>query len=73
MDGAGREVAERRVHIPCGGSLFWTVGETFSAEDLAAAGPAPGLFVRDTTCRLFGFHGLRDGDRSFCLDHMFGF
>jgi hypothetical protein len=23
--------------------------------------------------RLFGFHGLVNGDKSFCLDHMFGF
>jgi hypothetical protein len=28
--------------------------------------------VRDTTCRLFGFHGLDTG-AAFSLDHMFGF
>ena len=31
------------------------------------------VIIRDTTCRLFGFHGLVNGDKSFCLDHMFGF
>jgi hypothetical protein len=30
------------------------------------------VVVRDTTCRLFGYHGLI-GDRAFSLDHMFGF
>ena len=41
--------------------------------------PAPGpgrdayIIVRDTTCRLFGYHGLLGGDGAFSLDHMFGF
>ena len=31
------------------------------------------VLIRDTTCRLFGYHGLiRDG-AAFSLDHMFGF
>ena len=29
--------------------------------------------IRDTTCRLFGYHGLMNGDSAFSLDHMFGF
>jgi hypothetical protein len=29
--------------------------------------------VRDTTCRLFGYHGLLGRDGAFSLDHMFGF
>ena len=29
--------------------------------------------VRDTTCRLFGYHGLVHPDGGFSLDHMFGF
>jgi len=29
--------------------------------------------VRDTTCRLFGYHGLIDPEGRFSLDHMFGF
>ena len=30
------------------------------------------VVVRDTTCRLFGYHGLVGTD-AFSLDHMFGF
>jgi len=32
------------------------------------------VLIRDTTCRLFGYHGViaRDGS-AFSLDHMFGF
>ena len=29
--------------------------------------------VRDTTCRLFGYHGLTNGESAFSFDHMFGF
>jgi hypothetical protein len=29
--------------------------------------------VHDTTCRLFGYHGLVNGDLAFSFDHMFGF
>ena len=29
--------------------------------------------IRDTTCRLFGYHGLLAGNGAFSLDHMFGF
>jgi hypothetical protein len=38
-----------------------------------AAGDGGYVLVRDTTCRLFGYHGLVHGDRAFSLDHMFGF
>ena len=31
------------------------------------------VVVRDQTCRLFGYHGLVDGERAFSLAHMFGF
>ena len=45
----------------------------FDAQDIAAAGDGGYILIRDTTCRLFGYHGLiRDGV-SFSLDHMFGF
>ncbi len=39
----------------------------------AKMGGAGYVIVRDTTCRLFGFHGMTNGDKNFCLDHMFGF
>ena len=68
----GAEIARREVAIPCGGSLFWRVSEMFDGSDLAAA-EAGYLRVRDPTCRLFGYHGLRSARGSFSLDHMFGF
>ncbi len=73
IDGRGEAIAHRAVAIPCNGSLFWYVDEQFTAQELAAAGPAAWVRVRDGTCRLFGFHGLQNADSSFCLDHMFGF
>jgi len=69
----GTEIAQAPLAIPCGGSRLWRAGEVFAAEDLAAAGDGGYVLIRDTTCRLFGYHGLiRDGV-SFSLDHMFGF
>ncbi|MGQ0677826.1 MAG: hypothetical protein ACT4N4_17315, partial [Rhodospirillales bacterium] len=72
-DGAGAEVAKRRVEIPCGGSLFWRASERFSAEQRGRAGERGYAVVRDATCRLFGYHGLIAADGRFSLDHMFGF
>jgi hypothetical protein len=72
-DGQARPIASRTVNIPCGGSLYWQVGEMFTAAERRAAGAGASVEIRDTTCRLFGFHGLLDGDNAFCLDHMFGF
>ena len=72
LSARGEEVARRQVKIACGGSLLWRVNETFSAEERAAAGENCYIIVRDTTCRLFGYHGLV-GARAFSLDHMFGF
>ena len=37
------------------------------------AGDGAYVVIRDTTCRLFGYHGLINGDGPFSLDHMFGF
>ena len=69
----GAEIDHREVAIPCGGSLLWSAGEVFGAEALAEAGPGASVLVRDTTCRLFGYHGLMHGRESFSFDHMFGF
>ncbi|WP_281683797.1 hypothetical protein [Thalassobaculum salexigens] len=69
----GAEIARASMAIPCGGSRLWRASEMFSAKDLQAAGDGGYVLIRDTTCRLFGYHGLiRDGV-SFSLDHMFGF
>jgi len=73
LDATGREVARRRVEIPCGGSLFWRYQETFEAAERAAAGAEAYVVIRDVTCRLFGYHGLTGAGGRFSLDHMFGF
>ncbi len=72
-DGDGNEVAEHRVEIACGGSLFWRYRDTFDRAARDAAGDNAYVMIRDTTCRLFGYHGLLGGQQSFSLDHMFGF
>jgi hypothetical protein len=85
FDGAGTEIACRDMAIPCGGSRLWYLSELFDADErraaaargapMAGSGRAGGyVMIRDTTCRLFGYHGLiaRDGS-AFSLDHMFGF
>jgi hypothetical protein len=69
----GQEVAKRSVQIPCSGSLLWRMSEMFTEEEIKSAGQYPYVIIRDTTCRLFGYHGLISGDSAFSLDHMFGF
>ena len=69
----GEEIARSHAAIPCGGSHYWRVSETFEAKALGAAGEGAYVTIRDTTCRLFGYHGLIRGEASFSLDHMFGF
>jgi hypothetical protein len=71
-DRQGAKITERKIEIPCSGSLFWKVSELFdeSALRIAAGGH---ILVRDTTCRLFGYHGLLGAGGRFSLDHMFGF
>jgi hypothetical protein len=68
----GAEIAKRQVKIACGGSLLLRISELFTADERKAAGEHGYIIVRDTTCRLFGYHGVI-GERAFCLDHMFGF
>lgn len=71
----GTEIARRQVAIACSGSFHFRVNETFTAAERAEAGSDAYVLIRDTTCRLFGYHGLiREGaDGAFSLDHMFGF
>jgi hypothetical protein len=59
--------------IPCSGSRLWSYHEVFDAARRARAGPGGYITIRDTTCRLFGYHGLVGGNGAFSLDHMFGF
>ncbi|MDB5407434.1 MAG: hypothetical protein JWL84_2346 [Rhodospirillales bacterium] len=72
-DRSGAEIARRRIAIPCSGSSFWRYHETFDTAERRAAGDGAYLVVRDTTCRLFGYHGLLGAGGAFSLDHMFGF
>lgn len=72
-DRHGAAVAESDVKIACSGSLLWRASEVFGCDALARAGDGGYVLIRDTTCRLFGYHGLVDGEQSFSLDHMFGF
>jgi len=71
----GTEVTRRQVRIACSGSLHFRVNETFTEAERAEAGAHAYVLIRDTGCRLFGYHGLvRDGaEGAFSLDHMFGF
>ena len=72
-DRDGREVARRRVAIPCSGSLFWRYREMFDGAARERAGAGAYVIIRDVTCRLFGYHGLVGENGAFSLDHMFGF
>lgn len=68
----GEEISSRAITIPVSGSLFWRVRDMFGT-DLSNAGEHPYVIVRDETCRLFGYHGVRAAGGSFSFDHMFGF
>ena len=73
MDAAGGEVGRKQIQIPCGGSRFWRYGEIFDGATREKAGENAYIVIRDTTCRLFGYHGVMGEDGAFSLDHMFGF
>ncbi|HET7884104.1 MAG TPA: hypothetical protein VFL55_24670 [Acetobacteraceae bacterium] len=72
-DGAGQVIAEERVAISCSGSTMVWPHTVFGDAALRQAGANGYVLVRDTTCRLFGYHGLMDDAGGFSLDHMFGF
>ena len=72
-DARGLEVSRKPVSIPCNGSLLWRYTETFGEDVRRDAGEHAYIIIRDMTCRLFGYHGLIQGDNGFSLDHMFGF
>ena len=72
-DAHGREIARATLAIPCSGSRLWRYREMFDDATRARAGADAYAIVRNTTCRLFGYHGLLGRDGAFSLDHMFGF
>ncbi|MBC7799518.1 MAG: hypothetical protein H7Z10_02750, partial [Gemmatimonadaceae bacterium] len=72
-DGDGHVVAEEALRIACSGSAMVWPDRVFGEALLQRAGPLGYVLIRDTTCRLFGYHGLMDDAGGFSLDHMFGF
>ncbi|HWD59576.1 MAG TPA: hypothetical protein VG308_14920 [Stellaceae bacterium] len=72
-DAGGNEIAREALAIPCSGSLLWRYHEMFDDKTRKGAGPGAYAVIRDTTCRLFGYHGLIGRDGAFSLDHMFGY
>jgi hypothetical protein len=72
-DGDGQEISRSRLAIPCSGSQLWTYHEVFDDATRARATGRAYIIIRDTTCRLFGYHGLLRCEGAFSLDHMFGF
>jgi hypothetical protein len=72
-DRAGAEVARAALAIPCSGSRLFRYRSLFDAAVRRRAGNSAYIVVRDTTCRLFGYHGLIGNGGAFSLDHMFGF
>jgi hypothetical protein len=71
--GDGTLIAEDHIAIACSGSATVWPHRLFPAPVVRRAGGNGYVLVRDTTCRLFGYHGLMDAAGGFSLDHMFGF
>jgi hypothetical protein len=71
--GNGDLLETQSIEIPCSGSASVAPSRLFRTENLRAAGQAGYMLVRDTTCRLFGFHGVFNHAGGFSFDHMFGF
>jgi hypothetical protein len=70
---AGAEVARKRIEIPCSGSRLIDVAATFDGAEVKAAAGGGYMLIRDTTCRLFGYHIFLGAGGGFAIDHMFGF
>jgi hypothetical protein len=68
----GAELARRHIAIPCSGSRLVDPAALFDAAVLQAA-KGGYIIIRDTTCRLFGYHLFDGAKGGFALDHMFGF
>ena len=75
----GKQIASRKINIACGGSIYFLISDIFDENERKVAYQSYGvgngyIIIRDTTCRLFGYHGLvSDCGKAFSLDHMFGF
>ena len=73
LDSTGSVIEASPLRIACCGSAMVKPHEVFGQPALDRAGAGGYVLVRDATCRLFGYHGLMDGQGGFSLDHMFGF
>jgi hypothetical protein len=69
----GIEVAKKHIKIAVNGSKLWTYKEIFDEDEREKAGDKSYIIIKDSTCRLFGFHGQVNNNGIFSLDHMFGF
>ena len=69
----GALLAQTTIRIAPNGSFMVRPQELFEASHLDHAGEGGYVLIRDLTCRLFGYHGLENGEGAFSLDHMFGF
>jgi hypothetical protein len=70
---AGELLASKSIQIACSGSVCFCISQHFEREAVRCAGEGGYVLIRDSTCRLFGFHGLDDHAGKFSFDHMFGF
>jgi hypothetical protein len=73
FDGNGLLLETGSLRIACSGSAMVEPWRVFEPARLHEAGEQGYVLIRDTTCRLFGFHGVDDGAGGFSFDHMFGF
>ncbi|MFT8715537.1 hypothetical protein [Gluconobacter potus] len=69
----GTLIAQTTIRIAPNGSFMVRPHELFEGSHLDRAGEGGYVLIRDLTCRLFGYHGLENGQGAFSLDHMFGF
>ena len=70
---AGKKIAEEIIKIPCGGSYLWRFSTAFGLKKRNLANKGSYVVIKDTTCRLFGYHGLFSSNGAFSFDHTFGF
>jgi hypothetical protein len=70
---SGEILATKAIEIACCGSTLVSLADYFPPPLLCHAGSGGYVLIRDTTCRLFGFHGEQDSVGGFSFDHMFGF
>jgi hypothetical protein len=70
---AGELLASKAIQIACSGSVSFYISQQFERDALRSAREGGYVLIKDTTCRLFGFHGLDDRAGKFSFDHMFGF